>query len=48
MVMALTPEQEERVEKLRYWQLHLAPIAAILGITYGLVRLWPLIKKKLK
>lgn len=46
--MALTPDQQERQEKLRYWQSHLAPIAAALGIVYGLYRLWPLIKKKLK
>lgn len=46
--MALTPEQQNRQEKLRYWQSHLAPIAAGLGIAYGLIRLWPVIKKKLK
>jgi hypothetical protein len=46
--MALTPEQQARKERLHYWQAHIAPAAAVLGIIYGLYRLYPIVKKHFK
>ena len=48
MVMAYTPEEKNRIERLKYLQSHLVPIAAVITIAVGLIRLAPHIKKLLK
>jgi hypothetical protein len=46
--MAYTPEQQERLEKLRYYGAHIVPIAAVISGTFFLTRLIPVIRKALK
>jgi len=46
--MPYTPEQQERLEKLRYFGAHIVPIAAVISATFFLTRLIPVLQKALK
>ena len=46
--MALTPEEKDRIQNLKFLQAHLVPIAASITILVGLIRLYPYAKKFLK
>lgn len=46
--MPYSAEEKDRMERLKYFQSHLVPVAAIITIAVGLIRLAPHIKKFLK